>query len=157
MALKTGAELMNAFLIPLRVVEQGEKSGERVRNQGGMEMVFKDLLHLKTLAIERGICVLKEEACRPILEGSPKLTFPKLAGKGVPNVSQQQIIQASRGETRGAKPEEDKVPGLEVVIPGLDWRKSEAVGLKRDRHRRIVGRCHTNQCPRCDDRKIIRP
>jgi hypothetical protein len=43
------------------------------------------------------------------------------------------MIQAGRRETLGAKPEEDKViPGLEVVVPGLDWRKSEAEGWKRD-------------------------
>ncbi len=98
---------MNAFLFLLRVIEQGEKSGERVRNQGGMEMVLEDLEHLKTLAIECGTGVLEEEARRPILEGSPKLTFPKLAGKGVPRISQQQFIQAGHRETRGAKPEKD--------------------------------------------------
>jgi hypothetical protein len=45
MALKTGAELMDAFLFLLRVFdfEQGKKGGERVRNQGGVVMVFKNL------------------------------------------------------------------------------------------------------------------
>ncbi len=43
MALKAGAKLMITLIIVLCAIEQGKKSGERVRKQGGKKMVFKDL------------------------------------------------------------------------------------------------------------------
>ncbi len=137
---------MNAFLFALRVVEQGEKSGERVRNGRGTEMVLEDLEHLKTLPVKSGAGILEEEAYGPILKGSLKLPFPILAGKGIPCIHQQQLIRVGRRETRGAKPEKDKVPGLEVVVSGLDRRKSEAVSWNRDRRGSIGGRRHLKWC-----------
>ncbi len=92
MALKLRPKLINVFLFALHVIEQDEKSGERVRNGRGMEMVLKDLDHLKTFPVKSGACILKEEAYGPILKGSPKLPFPILAGKGVPRICQQQLI-----------------------------------------------------------------
>ena len=69
---------MNAFLIALSVVDEGKKGGERVRNGRGVEVVLKDLEHLKSLPEVLGVGVLKQVADRAIL-GRAKLALPGLA------------------------------------------------------------------------------
>ena len=79
-------------------------------------MVLEDLEYLETFAIKCGPRILKEETSWPILNCRPKLTLPKLAGQSVPSVRQKELIQTSRRETRGAKPEQEDVMCLKVII-----------------------------------------
>ncbi len=79
-------------------------------------MVLEYLKHLKPLSIKSGPCILEEETSWSVLNGSPKLTFPKLACQRVSFISQKQIILTGRRETRGAKPEQEDIASLKVII-----------------------------------------
>ena len=101
---------MDAFLIALSVIEEGERGGKRVRNGRGVEVVLKDLEHLKSLPEVLGVGVLEQVADRAILESHAKLALPELTGKRVLSVGNQEGIIAGSGKTRGPEPVEDEVP-----------------------------------------------
>ncbi len=95
-------------------------------------MVLKNLEHLETFAVKGGPRILEKETSRPILDHGTKLTLPKLACQSVPSVRQEEVIRASRRETRGAKPEQKDVTCLKVILGRLDGGQSETV--RRDRN-----------------------
>ena len=80
-------------------------------------MVLEDLKHLETFAEVRCSSVLEQEASRAILQGRPKLTLPKLAGKSIPRVREKQIVQTGSGEAVGLEPEQEDVPLLKIILP----------------------------------------
>ena len=90
-------------------------------------MVLKNLEHLETFAIKCPSRILEEETSWPILNGRPKLTLPKLAGQGVPSISQEQVVGASRRESRRTEPEHENIARLMVVVGRLDRRQGEAL------------------------------
>jgi hypothetical protein len=116
MALEPRPKLVNTFLVALCVVEQREEGGKRIRDRRGTKVVLEDLEHLETFAIKCGPRILEEETSWPILNCHPKLTLPKLAGQSVPSVRHKDRIRTSRRETRGAKPEQEDVTCLKVII-----------------------------------------
>jgi hypothetical protein len=124
---------MDGFLVALHVIEKREKSSEGVRDRQRTEMVLEDLEHLETLAEVRRPGVLKQEASRTILQGRPKLTLPKLAGKSIPRVHEKQIIRTGRGEAVGTEPEQEDILLLKIIIPRLDRSQGETIGRDRDR------------------------
>jgi hypothetical protein len=110
MTLKLRTKIVDTLLVALSVVEKGKKGSEQVGDGRGMEMVFKDLNHLESLAEELGVGVLKEVINQSILEGRADLALPELASKGVATISHQEQILAGSGKTRGSKPVENEVP-----------------------------------------------
>jgi hypothetical protein len=103
-------------------------------------MVLKDLEHLETFAVKGGPRILEKETSGPILDRGTKLTLPKLAGQRVSSVRQEEVIRASRRETRGAKPEKKYVTGLKVSLGRLDGGQSETVHRDRNGDRENVRR-----------------
>ena len=125
-------------------------------------MVLKDLEHLETFAVKGGPRILEKETSRPILDRGTKLTLPKLACQSVPSVRQEEVIRASRRETRGAKPEQKDVTGLKVILGRLDGGQSETVRRDRNGDRENVRRRNphgrgtpTNGSPRSRGRKVV--
>ena len=90
-------------------------------------MVLENLDHLEALPKERGTRVLKKEASGPNFNGRANLTLPKLAGQGVPSISQEQVVGASRRESRRTEPEHENIARLMVVVGRLDRRQGEAL------------------------------
>jgi hypothetical protein len=160
--------LVDALLVTLCVVKQGEEGGKRVRDRRRTEVVLKDLEHFKALAIKRGPHILVQETSGAILDSRPKLTLPILAGESVPCVRQKELIRTGRRKTRGAKPEQEDVACLKVVGSRFDGGKSEAVRWDWDGHKWTAGRRNLdwrqyvhgprppmNQNPRSRDGEIV--
>jgi hypothetical protein len=76
MTLKPRTKLVDTLLVALSVIEKGEKGSERVGDGRGMEVVFEDLNHLKSLDEVLGVGVLKEVTNQSILEGPADLALP---------------------------------------------------------------------------------
>ena len=98
--------------------------------------ILENLDHLEALPKERGTRVLKKEASGPNFNGRANLTLPKLAGQRISSICQEQVIGASRGETRGTKPEHENIPCLMIVVGRLNGRQGEALRGDRNRSRR---------------------
>jgi len=78
---------VNPLGIALFVVEEGEQSGERVGDGRRAVVVFEGLEHFETPVIIQCTGILEEEPGVPtVLQSSPDLALPELAGKGVPRV-----------------------------------------------------------------------
>ena len=58
---------MDPLLVTVPVIEERQQGGEGVGNEGGAEVVFKDLKHLETFVVESGTRVLKEKPGGAIL------------------------------------------------------------------------------------------
>jgi hypothetical protein len=76
-------KLMNPLRITLPVVEEGQQGGESVGDGREVEVVFKDLKHLKALVKVSRTSVLKEKPGGAIFQRSPDLTLPESAGKSI--------------------------------------------------------------------------
>ncbi len=116
MPLEAGTKFMDPLLVTLPVIEERQQGGEGVGNGRGAEVVLEDLEHLETFAIKCPSRILEEETSWPILNGRPKLTLPKLAGQSVPSVRPKDLIRTSCRKTRGAKPEQEDITCLKVII-----------------------------------------
>jgi hypothetical protein len=108
--LKPRTKLVDTLLVALSVIEKGKKGSEQVVDGRGMEVVFEDLNHLKSLAKVLGVGVLKEVTNQSVLEGRADLALPELASKGVATINHQEQILVGSGKTRGSKPVENEVP-----------------------------------------------
>ena len=97
-----------------------------------MEVVLKDLKHLKALPETLSVGVLEQVADRAILESRAKLALPELTGERVSSVGNQEGIIMGRGKTRGPEPEKDEIPRLEIIIARLDGGQSKLVRRKWD-------------------------
>jgi len=135
---------MNPLGITLFVVEKGEQSGERVGDGRWEVVVFKDLKHFKTLIKIGCTGILKKEPGVPtVLQSSPDLALPELAGEGVLRVRNKGGVGAGSGIAGATEPVQDEIARLKVVGGVLDCRKSEGRhGGKGDRARRG---CHTKR------------
>ena len=122
-----------------------------------MEVVLKDLKHLKALPEILSVGVLKQVADRAILESRAKLALLELTGFRVPSVSNQEGMIAGRGKTRGPEPEKNEILPLEIILARLDGGQSKLVCRKRDRRQQNVVRLRLRPIGFITDRAFRTP